>query len=111
MSLLFRDVIYLHCSPNESRNVSISAHSRRLPKMSGDQQPKLQLRQKTTRQYVRWLCTTWLELILLSTKAGLSTVFVGLAFRFWPNKREYALVIHDGQGMCEISIIHTISRS
>jgi hypothetical protein len=34
-----------------------------------------------------------------SAKAGLSTVFIGLALRFYKDRREYAIVIHDGQGV------------
>jgi hypothetical protein len=38
-------------------------------------------------------------IVACSTEAGLSNVFVGLTIRFYPDKREYALVIHDGQGV------------
>jgi hypothetical protein len=34
-----------------------------------------------------------------SEKAGLSTVFMGIAMRISDNKREYALAVHDGMGL------------
>jgi hypothetical protein len=34
-----------------------------------------------------------------SEKAGLSTVFMGIAMRISNHKREYALAVHDGMGL------------
>jgi hypothetical protein len=57
--------------------------------------PKLQIRPKGTRR----------------EKAGLSTVFVGLAIRIKPDKREYAIVIHDGQGVVGCAIPLFLARA